>query len=280
MEFVGQVIGAGRGADPGSAAGSWAPGPGATGAHAEQVVGPVDMAFEVPDRAGRRRGGGVLLPVPPGPPGPARAGPVAGRRDSAGARGGRGCRLGGRAAGRGRGRPGDRHGRGPREARMARDLGADIGNRLSGRAASRRRCSRPPKAGASTCASTGSEAGDHRVLALLGPQRPAPGRRLRRRHRSRGGSHRQRPHLVLWQLLFGGCGPGLLGPRLAAARFGIQPTPPHIGDEVQAHLVELLAAGRIRPVVGGVVPFEQLPEALEEMEARTTMGRIVVRIKE
>ena len=45
---------------------------------------------------------------------------------------------------------------------------------------------------------------------------------------------------------------------------------------MQAHLLELLDAGAIRPVVGDRVPFEQLPEALEDMEARQTFGRIVV----
>lgn len=49
-----------------------------------------------------------------------------------------------------------------------------------------------------------------------------------------------------------------------------------IGERVQAHLVELLGAGRIRPVVGGTVPFAELPQALEDMEARATTGRIVV----
>ena len=48
------------------------------------------------------------------------------------------------------------------------------------------------------------------------------------------------------------------------------------GEAVQAHLVELLAAGAIRPVVGGTVPFAELPAALEAMEARRTFGRIVV----
>jgi NADPH:quinone reductase len=60
---------------------------------------------------------------------------------------------------------------------------------------------------------------------------------------------------------------------------GFNPTPPQVGDAVQAHLVELLRAGQIRPVVSRVVPFEELPAALGEMEARTTMGRIVVQIK-
>ena len=48
------------------------------------------------------------------------------------------------------------------------------------------------------------------------------------------------------------------------------------GEAVQAHLLELLDAGAIRPVVGDRVAFEQLPEALEAMEARQTFGRIVV----
>ena len=34
--------------------------------------------------------------------------------------------------------------------------------------------------------------------------------------------------------------------------------------------------GRIRPLVGGTFAFEELPGALEEMEARLTTGRIVV----
>jgi NADPH2:quinone reductase len=54
------------------------------------------------------------------------------------------------------------------------------------------------------------------------------------------------------------------------------PPPAEQGQAVQAHLLELLAAGRIRPLVGGRVPFEQLPGALEDMEARRTIGRIVV----
>ena len=48
------------------------------------------------------------------------------------------------------------------------------------------------------------------------------------------------------------------------------------GEAVQAHLLELLDAGVIRPVVGDRVAFEQLPEALEAMEARQMFGRVVV----
>jgi NADPH:quinone reductase len=49
-----------------------------------------------------------------------------------------------------------------------------------------------------------------------------------------------------------------------------------MGRQVQAHLLELLAAGAIHPIVGRVVPFEGLAQALDEMESRTTVGRIVV----
>ncbi len=48
------------------------------------------------------------------------------------------------------------------------------------------------------------------------------------------------------------------------------------GQRIQATLLDLLAAGRIRPIVGQRVPFEQLPEALDEMEARATIGRVVI----
>jgi len=49
-----------------------------------------------------------------------------------------------------------------------------------------------------------------------------------------------------------------------------------VGRRVQAALVALLDAGRIRPIVGRRMPFEALPQALEAMEARTTVGRVVI----
>jgi NADPH2:quinone reductase len=54
------------------------------------------------------------------------------------------------------------------------------------------------------------------------------------------------------------------------------PPTTELARQVQAHLLELLAAGSIHPNVGAVVPFEQLARALDDMEARTTVGRIVV----
>jgi NADPH:quinone reductase len=49
-----------------------------------------------------------------------------------------------------------------------------------------------------------------------------------------------------------------------------------VGRAVQNHLLELLAAGSIHPTVGAVVPFDELAQALDDMEARKTQGRIVV----
>jgi|JI10StandDraft_1071094.scaffolds.fasta_scaffold303178_2 NADPH2:quinone reductase len=49
-----------------------------------------------------------------------------------------------------------------------------------------------------------------------------------------------------------------------------------IGQRIHARLLELLEQGAIRPIVGQRVPFDGLARALEAMESRSTMGRIVV----
>jgi NADPH2:quinone reductase len=48
------------------------------------------------------------------------------------------------------------------------------------------------------------------------------------------------------------------------------------GEAVQAHLVELLSAGRLRTVVGRTAPAEDLPVELERLAARRTTGRTVL----
>ena len=49
-----------------------------------------------------------------------------------------------------------------------------------------------------------------------------------------------------------------------------------VGQRVHARLLALLDRRAIRPIVGQRVPFEGLARALDEMESRSTMGRIVV----
>lgn len=56
---------------------------------------------------------------------------------------------------------------------------------------------------------------------------------------------------------------------------GIHLTPRPVGEKVQAALEELLAEGRIRPVIGGRIAFEGIPAGLDRMEQRLTTGRIV-----
>ncbi len=59
---------------------------------------------------------------------------------------------------------------------------------------------------------------------------------------------------------------------------GIHIQPRSVGERVQHALEGLLAAGRIRPYIGQVVGFEELPAALDQMDQRLTMGRTVVRV--
>jgi NADPH2:quinone reductase len=49
-------------------------------------------------------------------------------------------------------------------------------------------------------------------------------------------------------------------------------------EAIHDQVLELVAAGTVRPVVGLDVPFEELPKALDAMEQRRTIGRLVVRV--
>jgi NADPH2:quinone reductase len=61
-------------------------------------------------------------------------------------------------------------------------------------------------------------------------------------------------------------------------RFGINPFPPATGQRVHAALLELVAAGSIRPVVGRRIGLDDVAAALEDHAARRTSGRTVVQI--
>ena len=52
--------------------------------------------------------------------------------------------------------------------------------------------------------------------------------------------------------------------------------PAELGDRVMGEIVALLAAEKVRPVVGRVVDFAELPSALDVLANRETMGRVVV----
>ena len=59
-------------------------------------------------------------------------------------------------------------------------------------------------------------------------------------------------------------------------RFGVNPFPPATGERVHAALLELVAAGSIRPTIGRRVGFDEVAGALEDHAARRTSGRTVL----
>jgi NADPH:quinone reductase len=63
-----------------------------------------------------------------------------------------------------------------------------------------------------------------------------------------------------------------------ARRAGFNPFPKAVGQEIHDDLLNLLQRGKIRPVVGKVVSFTEIPAALEDLEARRTVGKTVARI--
>ena len=61
-------------------------------------------------------------------------------------------------------------------------------------------------------------------------------------------------------------------------RFGINAFPPETGRRVHAALLDLVAAGAIRPVVGRRIGLDDVADALEDHAARRTTGRTVVEV--
>lgn len=49
-----------------------------------------------------------------------------------------------------------------------------------------------------------------------------------------------------------------------------------VGERVQQRLDQLFEQKRIRPIVGERLAFEELPRALELLESRATIGRLVL----
>jgi NADPH:quinone reductase len=54
--------------------------------------------------------------------------------------------------------------------------------------------------------------------------------------------------------------------------------PSSLGERITREIVDLVRAKRVKPVVGKVVEFEELPAAMEAMANRATIGRTIVRL--
>ncbi|MEX2293507.1 MAG: zinc-binding dehydrogenase [Acidimicrobiales bacterium] len=50
----------------------------------------------------------------------------------------------------------------------------------------------------------------------------------------------------------------------------------HLGDQIMGEVVQLVELGHVRPIVGEVVDFEDIPAAITAMAERRTMGRTIV----
>ena len=48
------------------------------------------------------------------------------------------------------------------------------------------------------------------------------------------------------------------------------------GEQIMASILELVLTKTVRPVIGAVVPFEEVPAAIEAMANRETTGRTIV----
>jgi NADPH2:quinone reductase len=80
-------------------------------------------------------------------------------------------------------------------------------------------------------------------------------------------------------ILFGNFSVGgvMLGYREGATKLGgMNLLPRALGEHVQSEIVQLLGAGRVRPIVGRVASYRELPDELERLESRTTTGRSVL----
>ena len=51
-----------------------------------------------------------------------------------------------------------------------------------------------------------------------------------------------------------------------------------LGTQIHGEILDRIRAGRVRPVIGQVVPFDDLPAAITAMGNRATIGRVIVTI--
>jgi NADPH2:quinone reductase len=62
---------------------------------------------------------------------------------------------------------------------------------------------------------------------------------------------------------------------MVKAAIGANFAPTSLGASIQQQVNDLVISGELRPVVGSVVPFDEIPKALAAMQNRETVGRVV-----
>jgi NADPH2:quinone reductase len=275
MEFVGEVIGAGEEAQDWIGRRVMGSARGAFGAHAEQVVGPIDMAFEVPAELSDVDAAGFYYPFHLAylglhERGQLQKGETVLIHAAAGGVGSAAVQLAVAAGARVIATASS-----PAKLEFARSLGADVVIDYRNGFAD------------AVLAATDGRGVDVCFDGVGGDVMMESLRCLTRNGRhlvigfASGIEAEEVPMVNGRALCFGNF--SLVGVILAygdpvAAGSGFNPTPYSVAKQVHEHLVELLRSGQIRPIVSKTVPFEQLPQALDEMESRATTGRVVVQI--
>jgi NADPH2:quinone reductase len=284
MECVGEVIGAGAGAEDWVGRRVTASGRGGTGAHAELVVGPTAMAFEAPEQLTDVEAAAFFYPFHLAylglhERGRLQAGETVVVHAAAGGVGSSAVQLAVAAGARVIATVGSAE-----KIDVVKGLGADVVVNYREQDFAQVVLDETGGAGADVCFDGVGGEVMMQSLRCLG----------------RGGRHlvvgfasgieaEEVPMISGRALCFGnfdivGVILAYLDPAAVPHAHGYVPVPvprfnappADLGERVHARLLELLDAGKIRPIVGKTVPFEQLPQTLDEMEARTTIGRLVV----
>jgi NADPH2:quinone reductase len=276
MEVVGEVVAAGEGAEAWAGRRVMATAVGAHGAHAERVLASADMAFDVPDGLDDLRAAAFFFPfhvahlalverghLQPGQWVLVHAG--------AGGVGSAAVQLASTLGGRVIATAGSAE-----KLAFCRELGAEVAVSY-----------RDDDVGAAVLDATGGRGVDL-VCDLVGGEtsvRTFPVVAHGGRHvlaGFSGGIEAEDEGIVPRPLLFGNF--DLVGvmlayvadPSLAKQFTGFNLFSRADGEAVQAHLVELLAEGRIRPIVGRTAPAGDLPAELQRLADRQTTGRTVL----
>jgi NADPH2:quinone reductase len=273
MEFVGEVIGAGEGAQEWIGRRVMGTATGGFGAHAEEVVGGLDMAFEVPDELSDVDAAAFYYPFHLSylglhERGQLRAGETVLIHAAAGGVGSAAVQLAKAAGARVIATAGS-----PAKLDFARELGADVAIDYRNGFAD------------AVFEATGGRGVDVCFDGVGGDVMMESLRCLTRNGRhliigfASGIEAEEIPMVNGRALCFGNF--SLVGVILAYGEApppgsGFNPTPYPVAKKIHDHLVDMLRAGTIRTLVSETVPFEQLPQALDRMEARATVGRIVV----
>jgi NADPH2:quinone reductase len=279
MEVVGEVVATGAGAEAWRGRRVMATATGAFGGHAEEVIADADMVFDVPPALDDLSAAAFFFPFHLAhlglhERGNLRAGETVLVHAAAGGVGSAAVQLAVAAGARVIATAG-----GARKVAVCQELGAEVA--IDYRAAD---------FGPAVMAATGGRGVDVVFDGVGGAvmDRSLPCLTRNGRHLivgfASGIEAEDRPSVTGRTLCFGNISlVGVLlayGPESAAARqAGVNRTPREVGDRVHAHLIALLAAGRIRPLIGQTVGFDELPAALDDMEARATIGRTVVRVR-